>query len=181
MLAEVHLLRELKQYLPAHDLLATAAAATPEDTDVLYEQAMMAEKLGRLDQMEALLRRILQLKPEHHASYNALGYSLADRGLRLQEAKQLIQKALELAPNDPFIQDSLAWVEFRLGNAREALRVIELAYKARPDAEIAAHYGEILWSLGQRERALAIWREGLELNAQNETLTETLKRFDARP
>jgi tetratricopeptide (TPR) repeat protein len=131
--------------------------------------------------METLLRQILQLKPDYHAAYNALGYSLADRGVRLAEAKQLIEKALEFAPSDPYIQDSLAWVEFRLGNRQEALRLIEIAYKAKPDAEIAAHFGEILWSLGQRERALMIWREGLQLNADNDTLQETLKRLQVQP
>jgi tetratricopeptide (TPR) repeat protein len=101
--------------------------------------------------------------------------------LRLEEARQLIRKALEFAPDDPYIQDSLAWVEFRMGNAREALRVIEIAYKAKPDAEIAAHFGEILWSLGQQERARMIWREGLLLNAENDTLQETLKRLQVKP
>ena len=180
LLAEASLLREFKQYAAAFDLLAPALAATPDDVDMAYEQAMLAEKMNRLDDMERLLRRVIQTKPDYHAAYNALGYSLADRGLRLPEAKQLIQKALEFAPADPFIQDSLAWVEFRLGNRQEALRVIEIAYKARPDAEIAAHFGEILWSLGQRERAQLIWREGLQLNAENDTLLETLKRLQVK-
>jgi tetratricopeptide (TPR) repeat protein len=153
----------------------------PKDHELIYEKSILAEKLGRFDEMETLLRQILQLKPDYHAAYNALGYSLADRGVRLAEAKQLIEKALEFAPSDPYIQDSLAWVEFRLGNRQEALRVIEIAYKAKPDAEIAAHFGEILWSLGQRERALMIWREGLQLNADNETLQETLKRLQVQP
>lgn len=182
LLAEVNLLREFKQFEPALELLTRAAAAAPQDTDVIYEQAMMAEKLGRLEQMEQLLRRAIQLKPDNAAAYNALGYSLADRGLRLPEAKQLIQKALEFAPNDPYIQDSLAWVEFRLGNKQEALRVIEIAYRAKPDAEIAAHFGEILWSLDQRDRARQLWREGMELNPENETLLETIKRLlQAKP
>lgn len=177
LLAETQLLREFKQFQAGFELLAQANAKPPPDMDLLYEQAMMAEKLNRLDDMERLLRQIMAAQPTYHAAYNALGYSLADRGLRLQEAKQLIQKALELAPGDPFIQDSLAWVEFRLGNPAEALRVIELAFRARPDAEIAAHFGEILWSQGQRERAQTIWREGLALNPDNETLRETLKRL----
>ena len=181
LLAEVNLLRDFKQHQAAHDLLARASAAAPQDVDLVYEQALLSEKLGRHDEMERLLRRAIELKPDYHAAYNALGYSLADRGLRLPEARQLIQKALEFAPNDPYIQDSLAWVEFRLGNKREALRVIEAAFQARPDAEIAAHFGEILWSLGLRERALGIWREGLALNAENETLQETLKRLQVRP
>jgi len=97
--------------------------------------------------------------------------------VRLSEAKELIQKAVALAPTDPFIRDSLAWVEFRLGNRAEALRLLESAFKARPDPEIAAHLGEVLWSMGQRERALAIWREGQRLNPENQTLLETLKRL----
>lgn len=181
MLAEVNLLREFKQYQPAYELMSRAVAQTPKDHELIYEKSILAEKLGRFEEMETLLRQILQLKPDYHAAYNALGYSLADRGVRLAEAKQLIVKALEFAPSDPYIQDSLAWVEFRLGNRQEALRVIEAAYKAKPDAEIAAHFGEILWSLGQRERALMIWREGLQLNADNDTLQETLKRLQVKP
>ena len=115
--------------------------------------------------------------PDHPHAHNALGYSLADRNVRLPEAKVLIEKALSLAPSDPFIQDSLGWVEFRLGNKTQAARIFETAYKAKPDAEIAAHYGEVLLSLGQRERALAIFREGLLLNPDNEALRATLKRL----
>ena len=181
MLAEVSLLREFKDYRSAYEVIDRAIKAAPKDHELLYEKSLFAEKLGRIDEMEQLLRQVMQIKPDYHSAYNALGYSLADRGVRLQEAKQLIQKALEFVPNDPFIQDSLAWVEFRLGRTQEALRIIEAAYKARPDAEIAAHYGEILWSLDQRERALQIWREGLQLGAENETLRETLKRLKAQP
>lgn len=181
MLAEVHLLREFKEYRSAYDLIERAVQAAPQDHELIYEKALLAEKIGRLDEMEQLLRRVIQIKPDYHGAYNALGYSLADRGLRLEEARQLIRKALEFAPDDPYIQDSLAWVEFRMGNAREALRVIEIAYKAKPDAEIAAHFGEILWSLGQQERARMIWREGLLLNAENDTLQETLKRLQVKP
>jgi len=175
--AEIGLLREFKQYQPAYDLLAQALTVTPDEADLLYDQSMMAEKLGRLDDMERLLRQVIQLKPDYHHAYNALGYSLADRSIRLPEAKALIQKALEYAPSDPFIKDSLAWAEFRLGNSAEAVRILEAAYKAKPDAEIAAHFGEILWSLGQRDRAIALWKEGMLLNPENETLLETLKRL----
>ncbi len=179
--AEVALLRDNKQYKPAYDLLAEAIIKDPKDTDLMYDQAMIAEKIGNLAEMERLLRQVIAAKPEYHHAYNALGYSFAERNIRLAEAKQLIQKALEYAPGDPFITDSLAWVEFRMGNKAEAARLLETAYKARPDAEIAAHYGEVLWSLGQRDRALAIWKEGLLLNAENETLQETLKRLRAKP
>jgi tetratricopeptide (TPR) repeat protein len=181
LLAEVNLLREFKDHRSAYELMQKAVTAAPQDHELIYEKSLLAEKLGRIEEMEQLLRRVMQVKPDYHAAYNALGYSLADRGLRLQEARQLIKKALQLAPDDPYIQDSLAWVEFRLGNAQEALRVIEIAYTAKPDAEIAAHFGEILWSLGQRDRARMIWREGLMLNAENDTLQETLKRLQVTP
>jgi predicted Zn-dependent protease len=131
--------------------------------------------------MEKLLRQLIAKKPDYHHAYNALGFSLAERNVRLPEARQLIQKALEFAPGDPFISDSLAWVEFRMGNNAEALRILQAAYKDRPDPEIAAHLGEVLWTLGQREKAQAIWREGMMLNAENETLLETLKRLKVQP
>ncbi len=177
LLAEVQLLRDNKQYKQAYDLLAKASEKEPTDTDLLYEQAMMAEKTKSFTDMERLLRLVIAAKPESHHAYNALGYSMADRNVRLPEAKQLIEKAVAFAPGDPFISDSLGWVEFRLGNKAEALRILEAAYKSRPDAEIAAHLGEVLWSMGQKERALTIWREGQLLANDNETLQETLKRL----
>ena len=181
LVAETGLLRDLKQYQMAYDALGQAIVKSPEDADLIYDQAMMAEKLDKLPEMERLLRRVIELKPEHHNAYNALGYSFADRNVRLPEARQLIQKALEYVPNDPFIQDSLGWVEFRIGNKAEASRIFTEAFKAKPDAEIAAHFGEVLWSMGERDKALAIWREGQLLNPENETLLETFKRLRVKP
>ncbi|MGJ7500692.1 tetratricopeptide repeat protein [Variovorax sp. ZT5P49] len=180
-LAEVQLLRDAKQYQAAYDMLAQASAAAPDDGDLVYDQAMVAEKLNRLDDMERLLRRLIQLKPESQNAYNALGYSFADRKIRLDEARTLIQKAVQLAPEDPFIADSLGWVEFRLGNTAEAIRILEAAYKTRPDPEIGAHFGEVLWSTGQKDRAVTIWKEALLSDAENETLQETLKRLRVKP
>ncbi len=181
LMAEVQLLRDTKHWREAYELLGQAAAKPPLDADLLYEQAMVAEKMGNLAAMERLLRQVIAAKPDYHHAYNALGYSLADRNMRLPEAKELIKKALTFAPDDPFISDSLGWVEFRLGNLGEALRILDTAYQTRPDADIAAHLGEVLWSLGQRERAQAIWKEGLLLNAENETLQETLERLRVKP
>ncbi|MEO5795540.1 MAG: tetratricopeptide repeat protein [Rhodoferax sp.] len=178
--AEVQLLRDNKQYQTAYDLMAKAVAEHPEDADLLYDQAMLAEKLDKMDDMERLLRKLIALKPDYHHAYNALGYSLAERNVRLPEARDLIRKALEFVPNDPFIADSLGWVEFRMGNNDEALRVLDGAFKAKPDAEIAAHLGEVLWTLGQRERATSIWKEGLQINSDNETLLATLKRLQVK-
>ncbi|MFL6694710.1 MAG: tetratricopeptide repeat protein [Ramlibacter sp.] len=180
-MAEVQLLRDNKQYKAAYDLLGQVIAKDPADADLLYDQAMLAEKQGKFDDMERLLRELMAKKPDYHHAYNALGYSLAERGVRLPEARQLVQKALDLAPGDPFISDSLAWVEFRMGNKAEALRILQAAYKERPDPEIAAHLGEVLWSLGQRDQAQGVWREGLLQGNDNETLQETLKRLKVKP
>ena len=118
LLAESQVLRDVKRWTDAHAVLVSANQRFPDDADLLYEQAMMAEKLSRIDEMERLLRRVIEIKPDHHHAYNALGYSLADRSQRLPEAQSLIKKALELAPGDPFITDSLGWVEYPPGQPR---------------------------------------------------------------
>lgn len=177
LLAEVQLLKDSGENEQAYRLQSEAIALTPEDNDLVYDQAMLAEKTGRLDEMETLLRQVIARQPDYHHAYNALGYSFADRGVRLEEAKRLIQKALEFAPEDPFITDSLAWVEFRLGNKAEAARLLRFAFAKKPDSEIAAHLGEVLWSQGNTSEAKAIWQEGLRLNPNNSTLKGTLKRL----
>ena len=181
LLAEVQLLRDTKNYQDAYDLLVQASDAAPNDADLIYDQAMVAEKLNRMDEMERLLRQLIAMKPDNQNAYNALGYSLADRKVRLEEARTLILKAVQLAPDDPFIADSLGWVEFRMGNTKEASRILEAAYKQRPDAEIGAHLGEVLWVSGQRDRAMSIWKESVATDADNETLQETLKRLRVKP
>lgn len=178
--AEIQLLREHKQYAQARTLLQAKLALNPDDLDDQYELAMLHEKLGELGEMERLLRQLMQAKPDDPQAFNALGYSLADRGLRLPEARVLIQKALQLSPRDPFITDSLAWVEFRSGNLDLALSLLQGAFKDRPDAEIAAHLGEVLWMLNRQPEAQQIWREGLKLNPTNESLMDTLKRLQVR-
>ncbi len=177
LLAETELLREAKQWSEAEQVMAQANKAFPDDTDLLYEQAMLDEKLNRLDDMERLLRRVIELKPDHQHAYNALGYSLADRKVRLPEARALIQKALELSPGEPFITDSMGWVEYRLGNRDEAIRLLRVAYQSRPDPEIAAHLGEVLWSDGKTDEARRVWREGRSRDATNDVLRETLARL----
>jgi len=177
LMAEVQLLREQRQWQAAFDVLTKANSNHP---DLMYEQAMLAEKLNRLDEMEKLLRAVIEQDPEHHNAYNALGFSLADRKLRLPEAKALIVKALSFAPNDPFITDSLGWVEFRLGNLPSALLHLQKAYQDRADPEIAAHLGEVLWQLNRPDEARAIWREGFKAAPDNETLQETLQRLNVK-
>ena len=181
LVAEAQLLRDLKDHRGAYEVYGEALKRFPDDAELLYDQAMMAEKADLLDEMERLLRQLIAAKPDHHHAYNALGYSLADRNLRLVEAKQLIEKAVSLAPDDAYIQDSLGWVEFRLGNTARALEILAAAYAKRPDAEIAAHLGEVLWVSGQREQALNIWREGLLAASDSETLQSTFKRLQVKP
>jgi tetratricopeptide (TPR) repeat protein len=177
VMAETQLLRQQRQWADAEQLLADANRRFADDPDLLYEQAMMDEKLDRLGDMERLLRRVIEIRPESQQAYNALGYSLADRNMRLPEARSVIQKALELSPGEPCNTDRLGWVEYRLGNVDESLRLLRQAYQARPDPEIAAHLGEVLWHAGQKDEALRVWREGHARDGTNEVLRETLTRL----
>lgn len=181
LVSEAQLLREFKDHQAAYEVYGEAVQRFPQEPELLYDQALMAERAGRNDDMERLLRQLIAAKPDHHHAYNALGYALADRNERLPEAKQLIEKAVSLAPDDAYIQDSLGWVEFRLGNTERALGILRSAYGKRPDAEIAAHLGEVLWAKGQRDEAVKVWREGLLLASDNETLQRTLRRFNVQP
>ena len=177
LLAEAQILRDAKQWADALGVLAAANAKFPKDADLLYEQSMVAEKLDRMDEMERLLRQVIEIKPDYHHAYNALGYSLAERNLRLPEARTLIRKALELVPGEPFITDSLGWVEYRLGNREEAVRLLRQAYQSRPDTEIATHLGEVLWVSGQREEARRVLRDARTRDSSNDVLRETLARL----
>ncbi|MBL0089468.1 MAG: tetratricopeptide repeat protein [Ideonella sp.] len=177
LLAEAQMLREVKHWREAAEVLKTANQRFSNDADLIYEQAMVEEKLERFAEMERLLRKVIDLKPDHPHAHNALGYSLADRNQRLPEARELIAKALSMSPGDPFITDSLAWVEFRLGNRNEALRLLRQAYQARPDTEIGAHLGEVLWVTGQRDEARQIWAQARSRDAANDVLRETLSRL----
>ena len=177
VLAEAQVLRDAKLWADASAVLASANQTYPNDVDLIYEQSMMFEKLNRLDEMERLLRRVMELKPDHQHAYNALGYSLAERNVRLPEARTLIRKALDLSPGEASITDSLGWVEYRLGNRAEALRLLREAYRLQPDAEIAAHLGEVLWVDGQTDEARKVLREGRQRDAANDVLRETLARL----
>jgi tetratricopeptide (TPR) repeat protein len=175
--AEAQLLREAKNYQESYDLLNQALEKQPENLDLLYDSAMAAEKLDRIDVVETNLRRLITLKPDHAQAYNALGYTLADRTDRLKEAKGYIEKALKLSPDDPFILDSMGWVLYRLGDQKEALGYLQRAYSLRPDPEIAAHIGEVMWTRGQQQDAEKIWRDASRDNPDNEMLQATMKRF----
>ena len=176
-IAEAQLLREAQRHKDAFDLLGKALAANPKQTDLMYDYALTAEKLNRLDLLESNLRQLIELKPDHAHAYNALGYSLADRNERLPEAKKLIEKALELAPEDYYIMDSMGWVLYRMGDLKGAAQQLRRAWKGRPDGEIGAHLGEVLWVLGERAEAESVWREALEASPDSDTLQKTIQRL----
>lgn len=177
VVAEAQLLREAGQAQEALALLEGALAATVDDPDLLYETALMAERVGKLEVMETHLRRLMQIKPDSAHAYNALGYSLADHGRKLEEAQALIAKALELAPDDPFILDSMGWVLYRRGDLPAALKHLQRAFGLRADPEIAAHLGEVLWVMGRHEDARRTWSESQREHPSNESLTNTIRRF----
>jgi tetratricopeptide (TPR) repeat protein len=176
---EAQLLREANRPQEAFKVLETALKAQPDNPDLLYDYAMMAEKLDNLSAMETALRKLIAIAPENQQAYNALGYSLAERNIRLPEALVLIQKALTLAPQDPFIVDSMGWVQYRLGNLEEAETRLRTAYGLLPDPEIAVHLGEVLWVKGQKTDAQKLWREVRQKDPQNDALKNTLARLRA--
>ena len=179
LMAEAQLLREADRSAEALAVLEQALRAAPDDSDLLYETAMLAERLNDLELMESRLRRVIELKPDHAHAYNALGYSLADRKLRLDEAETLVARALELSPDDPFILDSMGWVRFRRGDVPAALKYLERAYAIRADAEIAAHLGEVLWSVERREDANRLFDEALKAHPSSKVLADTVRRLRA--
>jgi tetratricopeptide (TPR) repeat protein len=180
VLAEAQLLREAKRYRDAYEVLAQGLARAPDDTGLLYDAAMAAERLDKLDVMEGHLRQLIKLRPDYAHAYNALGYTFADRNIRLPEARELIEKALELAPEDGYILDSMGWVYFRLGDLARARQYLERAYKLKPEAEVAAHLGEVMWAQGEREAARRLWREYQKKEPDNETLKATLARLKVK-
>jgi tetratricopeptide (TPR) repeat protein len=177
IVAEAQLLRDAQRHAEAFALLSDALGKQPEQPDLLYDLALTAEKLERFDLLETHLRKLIEVKPDHAHAYNALGYSFADRNTRLPEARKLIEKALELAPEDYFIMDSLGWVLYREGDLKGAARELRRAYSGRPDAEIGAHLGEVLWMLGEQDEARRVWDEALKAGPENETLQKTIKRL----
>ncbi len=177
IVAEAQLLREANRHRDAYDMLGQALQKDPDQPELLYDYALTAEKLERFDVLEANLRKLITVRPDHAHAYNALGYSFAERNTRLPEAKKLIERALELAPEDFFIIDSLGWVLYRQGDLKGAAAQLRRAYDGRPDAEIGAHLGEVLWAMGERVEADRVWKESLDSSPENETLLKTIKRL----
>jgi Flp pilus assembly protein TadD, contains TPR repeats len=158
-------------------LLGDALATRPDSIELLYDHAMAAERLNHLDVMEKDLRHLLKLQPDHAQALNALGYTLADHNIRLPEAVSLLQQALKLAPNDPFILDSMGWAQYRLGKLDMAAEYLHRAYSARPDPEIAAHLGEVLWAQGKHDEARNLWQAALSSSPNNQALLDVMAKF----
>lgn len=177
ILAEAQILRRSKAHQEVFDLLDDGLKKLPDYPELLYDRALTADKLGKFNILEQDLRKLIQLKPDNAHAYNALGYSFAERGIQLPEALKLIKRAVELSPEDPYIIDSLGWVYYRMGNFVDGLNYLNIAFAARPDPEIAAHLGEVLWVQGAKENAKDIWRSALEKDPDNEVLLETVQRF----
>ena len=174
---EAQLLRDANRNGDAFAPLGEALQRQPEQPELLYDYALTAEKLEKFDLLESNLRKLIQVRPEHAHAYNALGYSFAERNTRLPEARKLIEQALSLAPEDYYIIDSMGWVQYREGDLKGAAATLRRAYSGRPDAEIGAHLGEVLWQMGQRDEARRVWDEALKTAPDNETLLKTIKKF----
>lgn len=175
--AEAQLLRDANDTEGAYAVLLQGVKEHPDNTDLLYDTAMVAEKLGKIDDAEARLRRVVELKPDDPQALNGLGYTLVDRTSRVAEGFALIERAHKLAPDDAFILDSMGWALFKLGRYGEAETYLRRAFKERPDAEIAAHLGEVLWAAGQRDRAQDVWQSQLKSTPDNPVLLETVRRL----
>lgn len=178
VMTEAQILRNANQNQQAFQVLEAGLKRFPNNQDLLYDFALAAEKLDRWSVMETSLRQLMTLAPDQHNAYNALGYSLAERNVRLPEALALIEKALKLAPDDPYIMDSLGWCQFRMGNLKESEQTLRRAYDLRSDPEIAVHLGEVLWRKGQKDEAQKFWREAKSKDPKSDALKNTLVRFN---
>jgi Flp pilus assembly protein TadD len=175
--AEAQLLRDSGDDAAAYRVLVQGLDDNPDTPDLIYDLAMVAEKLDKVDEAESRLKRLVELKPDDAQALNALGYTLVDRTPRTDEGLALIERAHKLSPKDPFILDSLGWAFYRMGRLDEAERYLKEALEGRPDAEIAAHLGEVLWRKGDRDQARALWKAQLDTNPENPVLKETVKRL----
>ena len=176
---EANLLSQAKRNQESFNLLEKAAKNWPDSIELSYDYAMAAERIGKVDVMETELRKVIKLKPDFAAAYNALGYSFADRSIKLDEAKTLIETALKLSPNDHYMLDSLGWVHYRLGNLALAAEYLRKAYEIQADPEIAAHLGEVLWKQGLQAEAKKIWASALKAFPENDVLMATAKKFSS--
>jgi tetratricopeptide (TPR) repeat protein len=175
--AEAQLMRDAGDYKSAYAILAAALERQADSTELIYDVAMVAEKLDRIDEVESRLKRLIELKPDNAQALNALGYTLVDRTPRTAEGLKLIERALQIAPGDPFILDSMGWANYRMGNLDDSEKFLRRAFSDQADPEIAAHLGEVLWAKGERNRAKEVWQSALKTTPDNPVLIETMRRL----
>ncbi len=172
------LLRDAGQYQAAYRILDRWLKKLPDNPDLLYDHALAAEKIGQSDTLKRDLHKLIQLKPDFAQAYNALGYTLADHNEHLDEAQRLLDKAQALSPHNPFILDSVGWLYYRKGNGKQAIVFLKRALSIRPDPEIAAHLGEVLWMTGAHRHAAQVWRDALKAHPKNNALLNAIKKFN---
>lgn len=177
VLIEAQMLRDAKQYEASYQVLSSALEKLPNHPQLLFEAAMMEDKLGKPEAFEQLLRKLLRIVPDHAQAYNALGYSFLERNVRVEEGMQLVEKAYELAPGDAAITDSMGWGYYRLGKLDKSAEFLRRAYSANPDPEIAGHLGEVLWMQGNKDEARKIWQEALQAHPDSDVLRDLIKKF----
>jgi tetratricopeptide (TPR) repeat protein len=177
ILAEGEILFDANAYDKALALYDGALKEDPDDGDLLYSRSLVYERTNHIGEAEADLRRILDKAPDDSRALNALGYTLAVHSERLDEADKLVSRALQITPDDPAVIDSLGWLRFRQGRAQEALPLLQKAYKQFPDAEVAAHLGEVLWTLGDKDQARSLLTQASKGDPENPVLRDTVKRL----
>ena len=174
---EAQLLREANRLSEAYQVMQNGLVKLPDHPDLLYGTAMLAESIGKPDVFEQLMRKLIRIQPDHAHAYNALGYGLMERNERIPEALQLVEKALQLAPDDPAIMDSVGWGYYRSGRLDESIRMLRRAFAGSPDPEIAAHLGEVLWQHGDKTEARKIWLDSLNDHPDSPELQAVIKKF----
>jgi len=174
---EAQMLREAQKLESAYQVLMLGLEKFPNHPDLMYEAAMLADRVGKHDMFEQMMRKLIEIKPDYAQAYNALGYGLLERNERIPEAMQLVEKAYQLDPDDIGIIDSMGFGYYRLGNLSKSLEFLRRAYAANPDPEIAAHLGEVLWVQGEKEQAKKMWSDALKSNPDNTVLQAVIKKF----
>lgn len=178
IMVDAQLLREGKKFEECYKVLARGLEKYAENTDLLYQTAMAAEKLKKNELFEQMIRKLIKLEPDNAHAYNALGYSLMERKARIPEAMKLVEKAYQLVPDDAAIIDSMGWGYYLLGNLDKSVEFLKRAFSVNPDPEIAAHLGEVLWKKGDQDGARKIWADGAKADPDNDILKAVIKRFN---
>ena len=177
LLAEGEVLRQAKMHQEAFDLYSEGLATLHNNVSLLYARALTAEKIERIDVTFADLKKIIEIEPTNAQALNALGYTMVDRTDKIKEGKAYIEMAYKINPNDPATLDSLGWANYRLGNYKEAVKFLRMAFEKLKDSEIAAHLGEVLWVMGEQDSAKDIWDEALRSTPTHKLLNDVVNRF----